>query len=172
MKNGILKIALAAGTVLAGVGSADAAEFIFRYRGMGPQVAMAEPEEPEAPADEYKNAFSLGATWGGGTPVAVDITLPFGIEAKGPITVNADPGSNRIPTSDLPSSNGPWSSYSSHRTVEARDADGNPMTLDLFVAVSGNGAIQIAFFDASKASDPEYFFPYAGGPLAAPDVYF
>jgi hypothetical protein len=173
MKNGILKIALAAGTVLAGVHAASAAEYVFRYRGMGPQVASIEtPEEPGAPADEYKNAFSLGASWGGGAPVKVDVTLPYGIQAKGPITVDADPNADRIPASDLPASNTPWASYSSHRTVEARDADGNPMTLDLFVAVSGTGAIQIAFFDASRASDPEYFFPYAGGALAAPNVLF
>ncbi len=165
---------LAASILLVGVAHAHAAEVYFRYRGKMPTViaAVEPPEEPETPADEYKNAFSLGATWGGGTPVAVDIALPFGIQAKGPITVNADPNADRIPASDLPASNTPWASYSSHRTVEARDADGNPMTLDLFVAVSGTGAIQIAFFDASKASDPEYFFPYAGGALAAPDVLF
>jgi hypothetical protein len=167
---------LAVGAILTGVGTADAADYFFRYRGMMPtQIAAVEPGESEAPAeptDDYKNAFSLGATWGGGVPVVVDVTLPYGIEAKGPITVNADPDADRIPASDLPASNTPFSTYSSHRTVEARDADGNPMTLDLFVAVSGTGAIQIAFFDAAKAADPEYFFPYSSGPLAAPDVLF
>jgi len=52
MNNGILGIALVAGTVMMGV-HADAADFYFRYRGMGPtQVAAVEPpEEPEAPAE-------------------------------------------------------------------------------------------------------------------------
>jgi hypothetical protein len=169
----ILLTILAAGTMLAGVAHADATEFFYRYRGMGPQVASVEtPEVPETPADEYKNAFSLGASWGGGTPVTVDITLPFGIQAKGPITVDADPNAYRIPPGDLPSANGPWSSYSSHRTVEARDAGGNAMMLDLFVAVSGTGAIEVTFFDAATASDPEYFFPFSGGPLVASNVLF
>jgi hypothetical protein len=45
----LLIAALAATTFTAGIGAADAAEFFYRYRGMGPQIASADTEEPQAP---------------------------------------------------------------------------------------------------------------------------
>jgi hypothetical protein len=49
LMRGILIPFLAAGTVMMGVAHADAAEFIFRYRGKGPtQVAAVTPPEPTA----------------------------------------------------------------------------------------------------------------------------
>jgi hypothetical protein len=63
MKNGILGMMIAAGTVMMGVHTADAAEFIFRYRGMGPtQVAAVEPEEPES-FDVSRLSFGASAGW-------------------------------------------------------------------------------------------------------------
>lgn len=59
----VLGTALTAGTVLAGVHAVSAAEFVFRYRGMGPTqvAAVTPPEEPEAPAFDV-NALSFGPT--------------------------------------------------------------------------------------------------------------
>lgn len=175
----MLKKTLAAGAALGIVLSAMATAqadtvFVYRHNGKIPtQLASASPDEPTTPPvdESFQNTFSMTATLDGATATAY-FTLPNGIQAKGPISIDVSDYYGFISSYSLPTANNVIAEYSAKLTVEAKDSDDNAMSLDLYATMTGPGTAELSFFDASKASSADLFFPYVGGALDFQNVTF
>ncbi len=120
------------------------------------------PDQPGVTLNGFNGLVPV--SFGGPSLSATPSTL-------GSIKANLPSTASDVAVGDLPSFNGPTSTYTDKSSLLAYDNLGGEVKLDIYFAKTGIGSWEMSVFDSHDAA-PGGSFPYASGPLTAQSVAF